>query len=132
VNAKLSPGGLVDVEYLVQGLQISHGLEFPALRTTNTLQAIEELAKAKVLTTDEAGSLSAAYRFWRRLIDALRMVRGNARDLTVPAAGTEEFEFLGRRLGGTLSETPWEQEIERQSQVVIDLSRRYEPERPGA
>jgi glutamate-ammonia-ligase adenylyltransferase len=35
----------------------------------------------------------------RQLIGALRVVRGNARDLTVPGAGTEEYGFLARRLG---------------------------------
>ena len=42
-NAKLSPGGLVDTEYLVQGLQITHGRRLPDVRLTNTVQAIEAL-----------------------------------------------------------------------------------------
>ena len=39
-----------------------------------------------------------AHQFLRLLINALRMVRGNSRDLTVPPAGSEEFAFLARRL----------------------------------
>ena len=42
--------------------------------------------------------LTDAYRFYRLLIDALRMVRGHAKDLTVPAPDTEEYGFLARRL----------------------------------
>src|SRR5262249_56330301 len=80
-NAKLSPGGLVDIEYLVQGLQITHGRRFPSLRSTNTLSAIEELAAAEVITADDAARLAAAYDFLRQLIGALRIVRGNAKDL---------------------------------------------------
>lgn len=99
VNAKFSPGGLVDVEYYIQGLQISHGKELPALRTTNTWTALAALEATGVLPADDVAALRDAYRFWRRLIDALRMVRGDARDLTVPNHGTEDFRFLSRRLG---------------------------------
>ena len=43
VNAKLSPGGVVDIEYYVQAWQIVKGREDPQLRLTNTLEAIEAL-----------------------------------------------------------------------------------------
>jgi len=52
-NAKLSPGGLVDCEYLVQGLQITYGHRDPSLRTTNTLQAIDALHGMGILNDDE-------------------------------------------------------------------------------
>src|SRR5690606_34928722 len=84
-NAKLSPGGLVDTEYLVQGLQITHGGSNASLRETNTLAAMAALDAAGLLN-GEYERLRAAYEFQRNLIDALRMVRGNARDLTVPPA----------------------------------------------
>jgi glutamate-ammonia-ligase adenylyltransferase len=99
INAKLSAGGLVDAEYLVQGLQITHGKEHPEVRTTNTRAAMAALETIGVLTADEHERFEAAYVFQRKLIDALRMVRGHARDLTVPPADSEEFEFLARRLG---------------------------------
>ncbi|MGH7202639.1 MAG: putative nucleotidyltransferase substrate binding domain-containing protein, partial [Planctomycetaceae bacterium] len=98
-NAKLSPGGLVDCEYIVQGLQITHGHRDAALRTTNTLEALHALSDAGVISARDAETLRDAYVFLRRLIDALRMVRGHARDLTAPPAESEEFEFLARRLG---------------------------------
>lgn len=99
VNAKLGPGGLVDTEYLVQGLQITYGHRAPALRTTNTCEALSALKRAGILSATEHQQLLEAYRFQRRLIDALRVVRGHARDLTVPKPDSEEFEFLARRLG---------------------------------
>jgi glutamate-ammonia-ligase adenylyltransferase len=98
-NAKLSPGGLVDCEYLVQGLQISHGHAFPTVRQTNTREALKALAQAGIISETQRLEIRDGYRFFRRLIDALRIVRGDARDLTVPASDTEEFEFLARRLG---------------------------------
>ena len=97
-NAKYSPGGLVDLEYLVQGLQIRHGRDNPSLRTTNIRQAMAELAAAGLVASDDYAQLHRAHTFLRWLIDGLRMVRGNARDLTVPATDSEAFAFLARRL----------------------------------
>lgn len=97
-NAKYSPGGLVDVEYLVQGLQIAHGHQDPALRSTNIRAAMAALAQAGLLTQDDYPRLRRAHTFLRWLIDGLRMVRGNAKDLTVPPMESEAFAFLARRL----------------------------------
>jgi glutamate-ammonia-ligase adenylyltransferase len=97
-NAKYSPGGLVDAEYLVQGLQITHGYGNPGLRRTNTREALAALAEAGILSADDYTRLRRAHTFLRWLMDALRVVRGNAKDLTVPATDSEEFAFLARRL----------------------------------
>ena len=99
VNAKLSPGGLVDCEYVVQALQLAHGHNAPDLRSPNTREAIDALANAGFLEETAWNALRRSYRFLRRLINALRMVRGNARDLNVPETDSEEFRFLSRRLG---------------------------------
>ncbi len=97
-NAKYSPGALVDIEYLVQGLQIMHGAANPALRQTNMRKALAALRKADILNEADYTALRKAHTFLRWLIDSMRMVRGNARDITVPAYGSEEFAFLARRL----------------------------------
>jgi glutamate-ammonia-ligase adenylyltransferase len=98
VNAKFSQGGLVDLEYLVQVLQIRHGKEHPELRCTNTSQALRMLVDFEFISEQAYKDLDTAHLFMRRLIDALRMVRGNAKDLTVPASNSSEFAFLARRL----------------------------------
>lgn len=98
-NAKFSPGGLVDVEYLVQALQITYGHAYPELRVPNTRQAMKALQTVGILATDDYERLFAAYNFLRNLINALRIVRGHAKDLTVPPTGSEELAFLARRLG---------------------------------
>ncbi len=126
-HAKLSPGGLVDVEYLVQSLQLMHGESAPALRAPSTADAILALADAGVLSEEDEKSLTTAYWFLRRLIDALRMVRGNARDLTVPDAQGEEFEFLARRLGYGGDVVQLRYDMEWQQQMVLALIRRYRP-----
>jgi glutamate-ammonia-ligase adenylyltransferase len=97
-NLKYSPGGLVDVEYLVQGLQISYGKDHSGLRLTNTREGMAALMKAGYLSADDYTRLRKAHTFLRWLIDSLRVVRGNARDVTVPPEGSEEFAFLTRRM----------------------------------
>lgn len=98
-NVKFSPGGLVDVEYLVQGSQITSGHRDRSLRATNTRAAIHALTKFGIFERNDAEQLLEAYVFLRELIDALRVVRGDAKDLTTPAPETEEFAILARRLG---------------------------------
>ena len=97
-NAKHSRGGLVDVEYYVQVLQIIAGATEPSVRTPSTVDAIAALAGTGHIGYDDAAKLPEAYAFLRRLIGALRVVRGNARDLTIPQVGSREFEYLSRRL----------------------------------
>ncbi len=98
INAKYSLGGLVDIEYLVQGLQIAHGHINPKLRVTNTQAALKALTEAGYLSPDDQAALREAYFFLRRLINALRIVAGHAKDLTVPPTNSEAFAFLARRL----------------------------------
>ncbi|PWH12135.1 MAG: glutamine synthetase adenylyltransferase [Anaerolineae bacterium] len=97
-NAKFSPGGLVDVEYLIQGLQINYGAQNPALRVTNLREAMTALYQAGILSEADYTTLRKAHTFLRWLIDSLRVVRGNAKDVTVPPYDSEEFHFLARRL----------------------------------
>jgi glutamate-ammonia-ligase adenylyltransferase len=124
-NAKLSPGGLVDIEYLVQTLQLQYGHSSPALRTPSTEEALQALCQAGHLARGDVEQLQTAYRFLRRLIDALRMVRGNAQDLTVPPRHTEEFEFLSRRLDYAGDSGGLQADLERHNQAVLSLLRRF-------
>ncbi len=125
-NAKLSPGGLVDLEYLVQALQISHG-KSPELRTTNTRDALQALLRLKLL--DEAAHLrlSDAHSFLRNVIESLRMVRGDARDLAVPALNSAEFESLARRMGYGGNWQRLQDDLTRHTQSVSDAVRSIFP-----
>lgn len=97
-NAKYSPGGLLDIEYLVQGLQITHGNKDLAVRNTNIREAMQALHDHGHLEQEDFIKLRKAHTFLRWLIDSMRVVRGNSKDVNVPQAGTEEFGFLCRRL----------------------------------
>ncbi len=101
VNAKFSPGGLVDLEYDVQILQVMYGKDNPALRTPRIHQALKALHAAGVLEADESNELSKANGFLRELINALRMLRGSAQDLFLPAPDADEYGHLARRMGYT-------------------------------
>ena len=127
-NAKLSPGGLVDIEYLVQSLQITHGVRHLSLRVTNTRIAMDELRRVGVLSFSDHRALRDAYGFFRQLIDALRMVRGDARDLTVPASPGDDFQFLARRLGYGSSPSRLQKDISTHVEAVNDLVRRLTAE----
>lgn len=101
VNAKLSPGGVVDIEYAIQYLQLMHGHRHPVLRTPNAMQALAGLVDCGIVSRQDGENLRRAYLFIRMLIDGLRMVRGNAKDLVLPPPESDEFIFLARRVGYT-------------------------------
>lgn len=101
INLKHSPGGIVDIEYAVQYLQIMHGHRLPILRTPNTMQALAALVDCGLVTRQDGDALRKAYFFIRMLIDGLRMVRGNAKDRVLPPVDSDEFIFLARRVGYT-------------------------------
>ncbi len=101
VNVKLSPGGLIDIEYAVQYLQVMHGHMRPTLRTPNTMQALVGLVECGLVSRQDGEQLRKAYFFIRMLIDGLRMVRGHAKDLVLPPGDSDEFVFLARRVGYT-------------------------------
>ena len=99
IHVKYSPGGLIDVEYTAQYLQIQHGSGKPPLRTPNTLQALEALQATRILSRHDATILMEDYLFLRKVIDGLRIVRGHAKDLVLPESGSDDMIYLARRLG---------------------------------
>src|SRR5262249_32811962 len=98
VNAKYSPGALVDVEYLVQALQIVHGGAEPSLRTPSTVRAIDALEAAGRLTPAPARRLRSPSHIHRELTDPLCVAPAHAGARAAPAADSDEFSRLARRL----------------------------------
>jgi glutamate-ammonia-ligase adenylyltransferase len=76
-----------------------HGHQHPTLRTTNTMDALAALVETGLVARDAGLRLRKAYLFFRTLIDGLRMVRGNAKDLVLPDPESDDFVFLARRVG---------------------------------
>ena len=104
IHAKLSEGCLVDIEYSVQALQLMHGHALSSLRTANTLDALHAVQQSALLPEALCESSRDAYAYFRQLIDCLRMVRGNAKDLQVPAEATQDRARLERRLAQIYSD----------------------------
>jgi glutamate-ammonia-ligase adenylyltransferase len=71
---KRGPGGIRDVEFAVQLLQLVHGRNDPGIRDRSTLGALGELAAAGYVAAEDAGALAEAYRFLRTLEHRLQLV----------------------------------------------------------
>jgi len=97
VRIKTGRGGLVDVEFLVQMLQLRHGHDHPRIRVRSTRAALAELAAAGLLPADEAEALGAGYAFLRALENRLRLEH-NA-PVEAMEANPETLLALARRLG---------------------------------
>ena len=82
-HLKLGPGGLADVEWTVQLLQLRHADAVPALRVTSTLPALDHLTQAGLVAPDDAQALREAWRHASRVRDAITLVRGRPGD-TLP------------------------------------------------
>ncbi len=122
VNAKLSEGGIVDCEYAVQALQLIFGRDLITLRHPNTLRVLREASRLSLIDPEQREVIEQAYVFLRELIDCLRMVRGNAKDLTVPQPNTRDWHQLARRMRSIHdSQVPLEG-LEEQMQLVREFS----------
>ena len=75
-DLKLGHGGLSDIEWLAQRLQIRHGGQRVTLRVTNTLRALSALVAVRQLDNAEADALTAAYLLLTRLRNALVLQTG--------------------------------------------------------
>jgi glutamate-ammonia-ligase adenylyltransferase len=75
VEVKRGRGGIRDVEFAVQLLQLVHGRRYPRLREPGTLAALAALGEEGFVSADDAAALSASYRFLRALEHRLQMVR---------------------------------------------------------
>ena len=83
-HTKLGRGGLVDVEWTVQLLQLRHGAGVPGLRTTRTLPALAAARDAGLLSPDDTAALEAAWRIATRARNAVVLVRGRPSDQLPP------------------------------------------------
>jgi glutamate-ammonia-ligase adenylyltransferase len=85
LHMKLGPGGLTDVEWVTQLLQLQHARSEPALRTTRTLAALTAARDCGLIAEADAAALAAAWLLAAQIRDAVMLVRGRAAD-TVPTS----------------------------------------------
>lgn len=96
-HLKLGRGGLSDVEWLVQLLQLQHAGRHPELRTTSTVQALEAAATLGLLEEEESTLLLAAWRLASRIRSANVIWTGRASDL-LPSS-RRDLEAVARWCG---------------------------------
>ncbi|GGV15653.1 bifunctional [glutamine synthetase] adenylyltransferase/[glutamine synthetase]-adenylyl-L-tyrosine phosphorylase [Streptomyces spectabilis] len=97
LHTKLGRGGLSDVEWTVQLLQLGHGWAEPGLRTTRTREALAAACAAGLVPGEEAEILDEAWVLATRVRNAVMLVRGRAGD-TFPSDG-RELAAVARYLG---------------------------------
>jgi glutamate-ammonia-ligase adenylyltransferase len=121
-HTKLGPGGLADVEWTVQLLQLAHAAEVPGLRTTATLDALDAAAEAGLVDREDADVLAAAWQMASRVRNAITLVRGRPGD-SLPSAG-RELSGIARYLGYPPGETGSLMEdyrrVARRARAVVD------------
>ena len=96
-NPKVGRGGIVDVEFAVQYLQLAHGHDHPAIRSPSTPVALRRLREAGLLRDATYAALAQGYEFHRRLATRMRIVHDYGIDY-LPAGG-HALAQLARRLG---------------------------------
>jgi glutamate-ammonia-ligase adenylyltransferase len=125
-EVKRGRGGIRDVEFAVQLLQIVHGRRNAALRSPNTLSALQALADEGYVAAADASALAEAYRFLRRLEHRLQIVRDlQTHDLPAdPHARTTIARSLGLTDAAVL-----QSEYDRTTELVRSIHERlfYRP-----
>jgi glutamate-ammonia-ligase adenylyltransferase len=79
-HLKLGRGGLADIEWTVQLLQLRHAGRVPGLRSPRTLSALDAARDAALITTDDHSALDRAWRSVSRLRNAITLVTGRTGD----------------------------------------------------
>lgn len=97
-HLKLGPGGLSDVEWTVQLVQLRHAHEFAALRTTETLRAIAAARSAGVLSVSDSRALADAWRLATDLRGAIAL-RGKPGDADSLPGDFRELGILASIMG---------------------------------
>lgn len=96
-NVKLGRGGIREIEFVVQALQILHGGRNPFLHGAQTLPVLDKLVQYKLLSDADAASLREAYCFWRDVEHRCQMDQ-NRQTHTIPLE-TGARERLARLMG---------------------------------
>jgi glutamate-ammonia-ligase adenylyltransferase len=75
-DVKRGRGGIREIEFVIQSMQLLHGGRNPALRVQPSMQAIDCLMHEEIIDEKDVQALKSAYRFWRRVEHAIQSRRG--------------------------------------------------------
>jgi [glutamine synthetase] adenylyltransferase / [glutamine synthetase]-adenylyl-L-tyrosine phosphorylase len=121
-HLKLGPGGLTDVEWTVQILQLQHAGRLPQLRTSRTIEALDAATAADLLTDEQAAWLREAWLTASRIRNQIMLVRGRGSDTfpTDPRELSAVAQLMGRRPGEGSHLVADYQRIARRAKRVVD------------
>jgi glutamate-ammonia-ligase adenylyltransferase len=124
-NIKTGHGGMVDVEFLVQYLQLQHGRQYPSLRSRNTIDALLAIRQEGLLPAADCDRLASGYKFLRRLENKLRLVHDQS--INQLSADPHYLAKLARHLGYVnIPGKPEQAFLDEYSQVTEDIRRIFE------
>ncbi len=96
-DIKIARGGIREIEFIVQLLQVVRGGQYPEIRTRSTLSSLERLAAREVMSRETAARLAEAYVFLRRLEHRIQYLDDQQTHLLPEADG--DLEWIGASMG---------------------------------
>jgi glutamate-ammonia-ligase adenylyltransferase len=122
LHLKLGPGGLSDVEWVAQLLQLRHAWAVPRLRNTQTPATLSAASEAGLISMADARTLLNAWRLASRIRDAVTLVRGRPSDTlpTSPATLAAVARVLGYPPDGAQDLTQDWRRSARQARAVME------------
>jgi glutamate-ammonia-ligase adenylyltransferase len=96
-DVKLSRGGIREIEFIVQLLQVVRGGQFPELRTRPTLQALPRVANAGLMSQATAEALARAYEFLRRVEHRIQYL--DDQQTHVLTSSDDDLAWIARTMG---------------------------------
>jgi len=127
-NVKIDPGGIRDIEFLVQANQLLHGGRIPQIRGRSTRGGLQSLAAVGLLEDSVRQELEYAYLFLRRLENRLQMEAEGQRHMLPPEGAG--FERAARVM--ELEEDDPGEALARKIEEVRQLVRKYAPDTIGS
>lgn len=118
-NIKLGAGGIREIEFIVQSLQLIQGGRDKRLREANTLQVLPLLVEAKLLPAQAQQNLSLAYRFLRRLENCIQELH-EKQTQELPQSEEER-----RALSEVMGYASWEQMVAQLKQIQSQVNQSF-------
>ncbi len=96
-DVKLGKGGIREIEFFIQALQLVHGGEVKGIRERNSLLALKKLRKLKIIDEDTSESLTSLYLFLRKVEHSIQLV--DERQTHKLPESSEDLKILAKRCG---------------------------------
>ena len=119
-DLKYAPGGLVDIEFIAQTLQLVHAPGRADLLCTNTIEALGRLRQAKVLISDDADVLIASARLQHALTQVLRIALDETLVMEEATPGLKALLTRAAEAGSFAQAQQRLEELQSQTRAIFD------------